>query len=82
MITLYLALFLTAINVVMTRHDTRRLFVELQALERTRNELKEEWGRLQLEQSTWAITDRIENVARLNLQMRMPDKSYVVLIEE
>ncbi len=82
MTTLYLAVFLTAIYVVMTRHDARRLFVELQALERTGYELKEEWGRLQLEQSTWAITDRIENVARLNLQMRMPDKSYVVLIEE
>lgn len=81
-VSFYLAVFLTAVQVVVTRHEARRLFVELQALEKTQDALKEEWGRLQLEQSTWAINDRVESVARVNLQMRMPDKSYVVLIQE
>ncbi|MEQ8938738.1 MAG: cell division protein FtsL, partial [Gammaproteobacteria bacterium] len=61
---LYLAIFVSALQVVIARHETRRLFVDLQAMERTQDELKEEWGRLQLEQSTWAINDRIESVAR------------------
>ncbi len=77
---LYLAIFITALQVVIARHETRRLFVELQAMERTRDELKEEWGRLQLEQSTWAINDRIESVARTQLDMKMPEQSSVVLL--
>ena len=78
--SLYLAIFITALQVVIARHETRRLFVELQQMERTRDELKEEWGRLQLEQSTWAINDRVESVARTQLDMKMPEKSSVVLL--
>lgn len=77
---LYLAIFVSALQVVIARHETRRLFVELQGMERTRDELKEEWGRLQLEQSTWAINDRIESVARTQLDMKMPEQSSVVLL--
>ena len=77
---LYVAIFVSALQVVITRHETRRLFVELQAMERTQDELKEEWGRLQLEQSTWAINDRIESVARTKLGMKMPEQSSVVLL--
>jgi len=76
----FIAIFLSALQVVIARHETRRLFVELQALERTRDELNEEWGRLQLEQSTWAINDRIEMFARTNLGMKMPEQNAVVLL--
>jgi cell division protein FtsL len=76
----YFAIFVSALQVVITRHETRRLFVELQALERTRDELNEEWGRLQLEQSTWAINDRIESFARTKLSMKMPERSSMVLL--
>ncbi len=77
---LYIAIFLSALQVVIARHETRRLFVELQALERVGDELNEEWGRLQLEQSTWAINDRIESFARTKLDMKMPERSSVVLL--
>ncbi|MBL1141615.1 MAG: cell division protein FtsL [Proteobacteria bacterium] len=77
---LYILIFLSALHVVIARHDTRRLFVELQQLERTNDQLNEEWGRLQLEQSTWAINDRIESLARTELDMKMPEQSSVVLL--
>ena len=77
---LYVAIFLSAMQVVIARHETRQLFVELQGMEKTRDELKEEWGRLQLEQSTWAINDRIEAVARTKLNMKIPERSSVVLL--
>jgi cell division protein FtsL len=77
---LYIAIFLSALQVVIARHETRRLFVELQQLERMGDELNEEWGRLQLEQSTWAINDRIESFARTKLDMKMPERSSVVLL--
>ena len=76
----YIVIFLSALQVVIARHETRRLFVELQALERTRDQLNEEWGKLQLEQSTWAINDRIETFARTKLSMKMPERSSVVLL--
>lgn len=77
---LYVAIFLSAMQVVIARHETRRLFVELQGMEKTRDELNEEWGRLQLEQSTWAINDRIEAVVRTQLDMKIPERSSVVLL--
>lgn len=76
----YIVIFLSALQVVIARHETRRLFVELQTLERTRDQLNEEWGKLQLEQSTWAINDRIETFARTKLSMKMPERSSVVLL--
>ncbi len=76
----FMAIFLSALQVVIARHETRRLFVELQTLERTRDGLNEEWGRLQLEQSTWAINDRVEMFARTDLGMKMPERNSVVLL--
>ncbi len=76
----YIVIFISALQVVIARHETRRLFVELQTLERTRDALNEEWGRLQLEQSTWAINDRIETFARTKLSMKIPERSSVVLL--
>ncbi|MFT5395493.1 MAG: cell division protein FtsL [Gammaproteobacteria bacterium] len=76
----YIVIFISALQVVIARHETRRLFVELQTLERTRDGLNEEWGKLQLEQSTWAINDRIETFARTKLSMKMPERSSVVLL--
>ena len=78
---LYIAIFLSALQVVIARHETRRLFVELQELEQTQDELNEEWGRLQLEQSTWATNDRIESVASNELGMHMPRQNAVVVLK-
>ncbi|MAS81104.1 MAG: cell division protein FtsL [Legionellales bacterium] len=76
----YVVIFLSSLQVVITRHETRRLFVELQMLERMRDELNEEWGKLQLEHSTWAINDRVENFARTKLRMKKPEQSLVILL--
>ena len=62
LILLGAAVFFSAVQVVIARHETRKLFVEIQAQEKQRDNLNEEWGRLQLEQSTWATDARIESV--------------------
>lgn len=80
LIILGAAVFLSAVNVVIARHETRKLFVEIQNLERDRDNLNEEWGRLQLEQSTWATDSRIESVSKTELQMIEPQTSAVLLI--
>jgi cell division protein FtsL len=77
-----IAVFASAIEVVLARHQARRLFAEIQALERERDALNEEWGRLQLEQSTWTTASRIENVARVELNMRAPAAGEIMLVPQ
>jgi len=73
------AVLASALGIVYFEHRARVLFVELQALERERDALKVEWGRLQLEQSTWATHDRIERIARERLELRRPGHKSVVV---
>lgn len=68
-----LAVVASALAVVDAQHRSRTLFVELQRLEEEAADLDTEWGRLQLEQSTWATHGRIERIAREELDMRMPE---------
>lgn len=70
----------SAIMVVVSQHEARWLFVQLQELEAARDNLNEEWGRLQLEQSTWATDDRIERLARVDLDMREPGAGSLILL--
>lgn len=79
---LVLSVFVTALNVVTSQHQARRLFVEIQSLENTRDSLNEEWTRLLLEQSTWATNSRIEAVARNELGMSMPDTHSLYIIKK
>ncbi len=79
-LTLGAAVFFSAVQVVVSQHQARRIFGELQKLDSTRDELNEEWGRLQLEQSTWATDDRVELVARTQLNMVEPETKSIVLL--
>ena len=74
------AVFVSAVQVVVAQHHARGIFIELQKLETVRNELNEEWGRLQLEQSTWATDERVEQVARTRLNMVDPETNTIVLL--
>ena len=81
-VTLLFVLVLgSAIMLVYTKHQTRKLYVELQQLKYQVGELNTEWGQLQLEQSAWSDHGRIERVARTRLSMVMPESDEVVFIE-
>ena len=78
---LILANVASAIGVVYARHEHRQLFVVLKRLQRERDELNIDFGRLQLEQATWAETGRIEQVAREQLGMKFPEGADVVVVK-
>ncbi|MDD3528885.1 MAG: cell division protein FtsL [Gallionellaceae bacterium] len=82
-LTLPLAILLAicALAVVTARHQARKLFVELQAQERLGRELDTEWGRLQLEQSTWSMHARIEQIARSQLRMAVPERTSIQVVK-
>ena len=79
---LVVANVLTAIGVVYARHQHRQLFIQLTALEKARDELNIEFGRLQLEQATWAESNRIDQVARERLGMKFPEAGDIVVVRE
>ena len=66
-----------ALSVVTSQHKARKLFIELQKSQKAAGQLDVEWGRLQLEQSTWAMHSRIESSASRQLQMVVPDASRI-----
>jgi cell division protein FtsL len=79
---LIVANVLSAIGVVFARHEHRQLFIALSRLERARDELNIEFGRLQLEQATWAESNRIDQVARERLGMKFPEAGDIVVVRE
>jgi cell division protein FtsL len=74
------AVILSALLLVVARHESRSLFIQLQGLEKQRDVLDEEWGRLQLEQATWGAHARVEDMARNRLSMVTPSPDKVILV--
>lgn len=75
-----LLVVVTAVAVVHSKYASRKYFVELQTLRDERDRLDVEWGRLQLEQSTWATHGRVARIANAKLKMRIPSADEVVVI--
>ena len=77
---LLLVLVVCAVSLVTSRHQARKLFVELER-ERARTHAYEtEFGQLQLEQSTWAMPARTEKIAREQLRMQLPGPGRVEIV--
>ena len=72
---------LSALALIKTKHESRKLFVELERLTDERDELNIEWGQLQIEQSTWATHALIEQVATENLLLVRPESTEIFVIE-
>ncbi len=75
------SLLATATGVVYSKYATRKHFVVLQMLRAERDAMEVEWGRLQLEQSTWATHARVEKIARQRLKMHIPTADEVVVVK-
>jgi cell division protein FtsL len=74
------AVLASAIGVVYSIQESRELFVELTRLGNERDDLNFEFGRLELEQATWAENNRIEQIARGRLGMVSTNPSDIVVI--
>jgi cell division protein FtsL len=72
----------SALGVVWTKHQARSLFIELQGLTAARDALDIEWGQLKLEQSAWSTHGRVEQTARVGLQMVIPRPNEVQILAQ
>lgn len=73
-------LLICALSLVTSRHQSRRLFIELERAQAAARNYDTEHGQLQLEQSTWGMPARIEKVARETLRMQLPTSSRTEVV--
>lgn len=78
---LLLVVLVSAICVVFSKHQGRKLFIELQSLENERDAMDVEWGQLQLEQSTLTTQGQVELAARDQLGMVSLSADNVVIVK-
>ena len=72
----------SAVAAVYAKHESRKLFIELQVLNAERDRLAVEWGQLQIEQSAWSTHARVEQIAREDMGLRPPTPDQVRLFSE
>ena len=78
---LLLVLVVCALGLVTSQHKARKLFTDLEREQARARELDVEFGKLQLEASTWGLHARVEKVATGTLGMRVPDPRRVRVVE-
>ncbi len=82
-VTLLFSLVLaSAVLLVYSKHQSRKLFVEVQQMRYEIDALNTEWSQLQLEQSAWSGHGRIERVARRQLSMISPESGDVIFVKQ
>lgn len=74
------AVLASALALVYTKHQSRKLHIELQSLGQQAQDYEIEWELLQLEQSTLASEFVVDRLARSRLGMFVPDPDSVVYI--
>ena len=79
-IILYFALMFSALGLVNAQHKARKLYIELEQLNQAAKQFDQEYGQLQLEQSTWAMHSCIELIAAQALQMQVPDATRIQVV--
>jgi cell division protein FtsL len=80
-VLLLLILVACALSLVTSRHQARRLTVELEREQSRARAYDVEYGQLSLEQSTWAMPARVDKVARESLHMQLPASTRVEIVE-
>ena len=78
---LLLVLVVCALGLVTSQHQSRKLFAEFEREQDRARALDVEYGRLQLEASTWGLHSRVEKIAAGPLGMRAPDPRRVRVVE-
>ena len=79
-LTLFFVLIMVSLGVVTSQHKARKLYFELEQQQDLSKKYDTEYGQLQLEQSTWAMHSRIEELATKKLNMQVPDAKRIQVI--
>ncbi len=78
---LILVMLISALGVIYSKYQSRVIFSEIQKQERVLDQIEVEWGQLQLELTTLAEQNRVEQVAKEQLKLVMPLREKIVYIK-
>ena len=77
---LFAALLACAMGTITSQHKARKLYIELQQQQDLAKQYDIEWGQLQLEQSTWAMHSRIQQIAVSHMHMQVPEPARIQIV--
>jgi cell division protein FtsL len=79
-LALVAAVTASAIGVVISAHENRKLFNTLSGLQEQRDGYQREWSQLLLEQSALSSHGRVEKLAAERFGMAVPERQDIVLV--
>ncbi len=79
-LALFFVIVVMGLSIVTSQHKARKLYSELERLQTVAANHKTEYAQLQIEQSTWAMHSRVEEIATNRLKMKVPTSKQVQVI--
>lgn len=80
LIGLWFAVLASAAGAIYTSHRAREQFVELERLNRERDQLEVSWGQLELDKASLSANAHVEQVAAGKLKMVAPDPGAIQVV--
>ncbi len=74
-------LLLSALAVIYSKYQARRIFIDIQNMEKKLDHYEVEWGRLQLELTMLTAENRVEIEATKRLKLVMPEREKIIYIK-
>ncbi|MEI7839988.1 MAG: cell division protein FtsL [Methylococcaceae bacterium] len=74
-------LLVSALMVIYKKYNSRLIFIEIQKQEKALDQYEVAWGQLQLELTTLAEQNRVEQIAREQLKLVIPSREKIIYIK-
>ena len=81
LIGLVVIFIVSALAVIISKYQSRLVFIEIQKQEKMLDDYEVEWGQLQLELTTLTEENRVESVAKEKLKLRMPQRNKIIYLK-
>ncbi len=74
-------LLISALAVIESKYHSRSLFIDIQAKEKKLDNYEVEWGQLQLELTMLTEENRVEQIAKKQLKLKIPQRKEIVYLK-
>lgn len=74
-------MLVSAVMVIESKHKSRLLFIAIQKQEKMLDDYEVEWGQLQLELTMLTEENRVEQVAKEQLKLKMPQREKIIYLK-
>jgi cell division protein FtsL len=81
LIGLVVLFVVSALAVIISKYQSRLVFIEIQKQEKMLDNYEVEWGQLQLELTMLTEENRVERVAKEQLKLRMPQRDKIIYLK-